>query len=478
MRRKQIVVLILALGVLGAGRAYSSGNGSAKGGRAMLLGPIEPAPEGGIILNGPEILPAAAILQPVPTPDPLPTVSLKQLPPEKKLPTDLPRRIHDKPAVPEASEAIRTASGGCREERFWFTADYLLWWMKNSPVPAPLITLGDPGDRVPGALGQPGTQVLYGGSGDQLGAFSGVRLGVGFWLDRERTLALEATGFLFERRTHIFNATSDAGGTPHYAIPIYDAIRNTETAYLTSSPGVASGLESAHNSSRLWGFDVNFNRTVAIARDARAALLLGYRQLQLDETLELFEVFQPLVGGFNVGATRAVPGETIASYDRFSTRNQFYGGQIGARVDWDNGIFDANLVAKIAFGAMHETVDVDGGSILVNRQLVQTSVPGGILALPSNMGHYSRNVFTVVPEVGVNIGMQLTRRIRAKVGYSFLYVSNVARPGNQIDRVVNPNAVPTGSTFGAAGGPPRPNFTFNGSDYWAHGLNFGIECRY
>jgi hypothetical protein len=80
----------------------------------------------------------------------------------------------------------------------------------------------------------------------------------------------------------------------------------------------------------------------------------------------------------------------------------------------------------------------------------------------------------VVPEVGVTLGYQFNDHIRAFAGYNFLYWNNVARAGNQVDTSVNTNllAPPLG------GGPSRPAFSFNGSEFWAQGVTFGIEFRY
>src|SRR5262249_9920621 len=79
--------------------------------------------------------------------------------------------------------------------RGWVRPEYLLWWMKNAPLPVPIVTTGDP--RVgfdpnavntvntAGALGQPGTKVLLGGKNINSEPYSGMRLSVGAWLDDE-----------------------------------------------------------------------------------------------------------------------------------------------------------------------------------------------------------------------------------------------------------------------------------------------------
>ena len=42
-----------------------------------------------------------------------------------------------------------------------------------------------------------------------------------------------------------------------------------------------------------------------------------------------------------------------------------------------------------------------------------------------------------VPEANLNVGFRLTDHISASVGYNFLWVADVVRPGDQVDRVVN-----------------------------------------
>ena len=54
-------------------------------------------------------------------------------------------------------------------------------------------------------------------------------------------------------------------------------------------------------------------------------------------------------------------------------------------------------------------------------------------------------------------------------GYNFMYWSNVVRPGDQIDRNINPNLAPVfGGTAGGVGAaaPARLN---RETDFWAHG---------
>jgi hypothetical protein len=50
----------------------------------------------------------------------------------------------------------------------------------------------------------------------------------------------------------------------------------------------------------------------------------------------------------------------------------------------------------------------------------------------------------------------------------------VARAGSLIDLGVNTTGLPPGPLVG----PARPAFAFHSSDFWAQGLDFGVEVRY
>ena len=132
-------------------------------------------------------------------------------------------------------------------------------------------------------------------------------------------------------------------------------------------------------------------------------------------------------------------------------------------------------MAKVALGATEQIVNINGGSTVLVPGAAPVSAVGGILAQQSNIGQHYHCTFGVVPEAGLEVGYQITPRIRATLGYTALYWSSVARPGNQIDRTVNPALPPTDAMFGIGGGPARPALpSLRESDFWAQGLNFGL----
>src|SRR6202040_2758039 len=100
-------------------------------------------------------------------------------------------------------------------------------------------------------------------------------------------------------------------------------------------------------------------------------------------------------------------------------------------------------LGKVALGATHEVVDIHGATVLTSPAGATVVTPAGFLASESNSGHFTRDVFAVVPELGINVGCQITRHLRASVGYTFLYWSSVVRPGGQVDVGLSGTRIPT-----------------------------------
>jgi len=70
--------------------------------------------------------------------------------------------------------------------------------------------------------------------------------------------------------------------------------------------------------------------------------------------------------------------------------------------------------------------------------------------------------------------------MKATLGYSFLYVNSVARPGSQIDPAINPSQSPafTGIPSTTLIGAAAPVFPGQSSDFWVHALTVGLELTY
>lgn len=361
--------------------------------------------------------------------------------------------------------------------RTWASAEYLLWWVRNAPVPVPLVTIGNPATGVAagvfssGAIGQPGTQVLFGNSSVNFNAMSGMRFTLGQWFDDGNSIGAEGAGFLLLRRSSTFAAGSDGAGNPPLYFPVFSATASAERAFPISDPlrGFA-GSVAINSNLQLWGAEVNGVFNVVRACGAEFSLLAGFRYADLQENL-----------GINNPTVDLVLGNLQTANDHFGTRNQFYGGQLGGRLSVVRDRLSVDVTGKLALGATHEVVDTQGF-------ITQTAIPGGfapnpgtfpgfVYTQPSNIGRRSETAFDVIPTIELKISYQITDHLRAFIGYDFMYWNGVVRPGNQIDRNVNITQNPVispGGTFGPA--VPLPQF--NRTDFFANGIHVGMEFRY
>ena len=216
------------------------------------------------------------------------------------------------------------------ETRFWLRSEYIAWWTKDAPLPTPLVTTGSPSDTVPGALGQPNTQVLYGGQNVDMGVASGWRLDLGMWLDRDQRFGLQAGFFILERQESDFGAFSDGNGYPVLGRPVNLAGGGGQSAYLDSAPGNLVGGAIVTNQSQFFGYEFNGLMKILQNDHFRIDGILGFRYLNLHESTELDDQLYPLTSGALTFLGQPVStSSTMFDFDRFETTNNFYGGQLG-----------------------------------------------------------------------------------------------------------------------------------------------------
>ena len=104
--------------------------------------------------------------------------------------------------------------------------------------------------------------------------------------------------------------------------------------------------------------------------------------------------------------------------------------------------------------------------------------PGGLYVVGANLGDFSRSQFSVVTEVGLKVGVQITQRLRTNFGYQFLYWDNVVRPGEQIDRNIDPRQVPSNLAFIPGFVGTQPQLLFASTDFWLQGLTLGLTFEF
>src|SRR5439155_27347964 len=104
------------------------------------------------------------------------------------------------------------------------------------------------------------------------------------------------------------------------------------------------------------------------------------------------------------------------------------------------------------------------------------ALPGGLLVQASNAGRDTRDRFAILPETTLQLDYWLTEHLSAFIGYNFLYVSSVARPGDQVDPAVQLVVTPINglSLPGTSPGAIRPAGGVHSDSFYAHSLMVGM----
>ena len=148
--------------------------------------------------------------------------------------------------------------------------------------------------------------------------------------------------------------------------------------------------------------DANYRSELMTYEKWRFDGLVGYRYLQLHEKLTVF---------------------TPTTITDTAARNEVHAAQVGVLAEYRIGSYFTEMMAKLAVGRNSTAVTVNG---------VRTT----------------DSVLCWVPELGIRCGYQLGQGCWGTFGYTFLYASNVERPGR------------------------------SESDFFLHGLLVGIEWRF
>lgn len=370
----------------------------------------------------------------------------------------------------------------CFPSHGWVHAEYLLWYQDGMRVPALVTTSVNGTARAnAGVLGRATTSVLYGNDEILDEESSGFRIRFGWWLSAFPGWGIEGeyTG-LGEQTDSFFR---DSAGTPITARPFFNVTTGSEDAELVAFPAVVRGSMAVDVTNKFDGAAVRLRRQLCCSDGCDYSALscttvptswrldgtIGYRYWQLDESLATREQLTSLVTN--------EPG-TFDIRDRFETLNQFNGAEVGLLWQGRRGWWSMDALMRLAIGNVHQTATINGSSIITEGTApgTTTTYNSGFLAQSSNVGSYSRDAFTMIPELGVTLGYQLTKRVRLTTGYSLIYWGNVIRPGDQIDLNINPQLLPPQQT--AVTTPNRPQFQFDETDYWVQGLSFGGEFRW
>ncbi len=378
-------------------------------------------------------------------------------------------------------------SGDCDCDWLWVRGEYLLWQTSGMKLP-PLVTgnpLGTPAVEA-GVIGVPSTRILLGDEAILDGSRSGYRLSGGVRLCDQ--VGFEADYFRLqdESANYHFSGGNQIIGRPFINLgPLVPPVR-WDTQLIDFPPNL-TGHVNVHAYSEFYGaggrlrfnlcetdrcvYDVCCDQgcdggcasccdaTVGCAprtvRYSSLDLTLGYRYLNLNE-------------GIHIGEHVVSASDEFDVHDWFDARSKFNGLELGIVYECCHDWYSFDAFGRVGVGANQNSVGINGVTAIDG--VVQAD-PGGILAQASNIGTHDQTVASLMAQLGFNVNVCLTHHLSANAGYSFLYWGNVARAGEQIDKHVHPGLFPPYTAVpGTIGALP----THKLSDYYAHGLNFGL----
>ncbi|MFO7903571.1 MAG: BBP7 family outer membrane beta-barrel protein [Pirellulaceae bacterium] len=348
----------------------------------------------------------------------------------------------------------------------WVHAEGLVWWMRGNPLPALATTSPDntPGGDA-GVLGAPGTSVLHGNRRVDDSARGGFRasLGVrlGHWSDRlmDSELQFDVLWVGDGQSSGDFEATSS--GTPILARPYHNAELDVPDRELIAYPNVAQGAISVETTSDFLSTGALYRGAWRTWGETRLDWLAGYRYAQLQEQLLVRDQLVLIETG----------GTRIERFDDFRTWNEFHGADMGLQLWTHANGWTVEVLAKVALGAVARTVEIDGETYTLSPDGNPSLTPGGLLAMPTNMGRFHSSQFSMMPELTIRFRRPISRFFTFTMGYTILAVDNTARTGDQIDLALNPSQFAGGTLTGS----PRPRMPMNDSTLWVQGLSVGLE---
>lgn len=452
-----------------AGLAFGQGPGRPAGPAASeVITPIY-APGPG---TGPGMAPAGPVAPGLTEPVPLPTAPSGPVGgPMMYGPTDLmggPPVGYGEGFGPGGPEA----GGGCIRPYVQF--DYLLYFMQNMSSKYPLVSAGTTLSN--GTTPNTGTTLLFGADNFEFNPFSGARVVFGLPIKCCPGWGFEMGTLILEHRQDSFSLSAE---DQTLSRPVIDANTDTPSALIIARPNFATGTVTAAAETQFWTLESNITKSLWDGPKVKVRGLVGFRYADLNEAIFVNQssFFLPGTSSFFYGSL--VSPSRVDVLDQFQARNQFIGGQVGLHAECCYNRWRLALDEKLALGDMHQTSQIFGTStIFLTPTSAPNTVPGGLLALSSNIGKHRNDRVSVLNEGNLQIGYKVSRCMEFTIGYSYMVIGNVSRPGDQIDPVINPTFLPTSLSYSSTFGPNRPMVLFPQTSFWVQGVNFGINLSF
>jgi hypothetical protein len=329
----------------------------------------------------------------------------------------------------------------------WFGMDLMAWSTK--------------GVHAPPLLANAQNNVLFGDEFLHNEMRPGGKLTIGWWFDPNQYSGIEFNYLELDGKSIDFTSNQ-----PNLFRPVLEPGTGNAIAVPSTAAGLLEGDVRILSNLQLSSTGILYRDMFWAGPYGRLDYLVGYRHAHLYDQVKIIDSVDSLdaASGFDAG-------DNIRRVDDFRAINQFDGADFGLRGWWSrSGKLALTGLAKVAIGAANSNVIVNGYTDVNDGDTVY---PGGVLALPSNMGRRAHQEFGVVSEMGLGLEWLPVCQVRVTLGYTWFYWSDVARAAAHIDRTVDTNQLAPG---GAAGN--RPAFDLQTTSFWAQGMNAGFVYEF
>ena len=388
-------------------------------------------------------------------------------------------------------------------------AELLYWSIGKTDRAIPLVTSASLADNLPGALNQPGTQVVLSSCAVSLQHHLGFSFTGDLFVDVCKCIDLEMSYVLLpQQRIQRSLTTSGQPGSPNFAVPVFDTtgvwglngIPGETIAVLpgplTPEPGFygqfdLSGTTQFQNAELLLLHRLSESPRLALACSG------GFGWMQFKESL----IFS---GKTHTVANATIPFDFFNFTDCFATKNNFFGLLCGLRAECMCTAWKFRMILNGGIGLMRNDRTVNGSSqtaagnlFFLTAHTADQELDGGIFTQPSNIGRCRKYRLGGTVEATVRVGIMIRNRIELFLGYNLIALTSVARAADQICRNINstrtslaqasretvgigPGPIPFGMPAAApiASGDTSPQSLFATKNFLTQGLIAGFMISF
>lgn len=278
---------------------------------------------------------------------------------------------------------------------------------------------------------------------------------LGAWLDDCQQWGVEGHYFYLGDASGGYQAASPVD--PVLARPFFDVFGVPQISPWIAFPGTVAGEIRIDTSSDVNSAGLLLRKTWLRGCQGQATFFGGYRYFRLREELAI-----------NENRFTRLDETTHQIQDNFAVQNDFHGVDLGLAAQLQRGRWSLDALSKLGLGGVRQQLEITGRTQRTANGAT-TTINGGLLSQPSNIGHYSDTQFAFLPELGVNLGYAVTPSLNLRAGYSLLWLTDALRTGDQIDTAIG--------NSGSPGAVTHPQASMDSTSVCVQGVSVGAEWR-